>query len=108
MLNSEKILQEIVRIRKKLFDESLTHLSSGRARRNLGAQLALTVRNELEWVELGTPFSNLEPLSTRTVPACCGLTSWYLPKVDGGGSGMVEGVVKLEANSRSGRDRDGL
>lgn len=60
---------------------------------------------ELEWVEGRSPFSDLEPIGTATVPACS--RSGCLAQVDSGRALVVDSVVELEANSRAGGNIDG-
>ena len=84
------------------------YLATGNTRRDSRSQLAESVREETEGVELGTPLSDLEPVSAASVPASRGLTTGNLTEVDSSGSSMVESVVELESDRGARRDGDSL
>lgn len=85
-----------------------TYFSGRNVGRDCGTQRALTVGDELEWVELSTPFSDLEPVGSASVPARGSLTRRNLAEVDGGRAWVVESVVEFESNGGSSGDSDSL
>jgi len=92
-------------VQSDLFDTN--EIFTGRCvGRDGGRQLTLVRIGEREGVEGSSPFSDLEPIATRTVPASGSARS--LAQVNSSRAKMVEGVVEFEANRASSRDGNGL
>lgn len=85
-----------------------TYFAAGCVPGDGGRQCAKPLRRELEWVKLGTPFCDLEPIGARSVPAGRGLTTGDEAEIDSGRARVIEGVIQLEGDLRSCSDVDRL
>jgi len=106
LLNADEVLEKGVSVYNGFTRNKDAHLARGSGGRDGGRQGACAVRAELEWVEGGAPLGDLEPVGTAAVPRRD--AAWGLAEVNRRRAGVIEGVVKLEANGAACGDGDNL